>query len=64
MQIVSTAQDRPTPKAPDLQTQLEDLLHAVWAAEAMWRLEDRIERVLDDPRARISTKNKLKGGLK
>ena len=29
--------------APDLATQLEDLLHAVWAAEADWRLNDRLD---------------------
>jgi len=28
---------------PDLQTQLEALLHEVWTAEARWRLEDRID---------------------
>ncbi|HEX4213413.1 MAG TPA: hypothetical protein VIA06_08830 [Candidatus Dormibacteraeota bacterium] len=27
----------------DLQTQLEEILNAVWAAEAEWRLDDRIE---------------------
>lgn len=29
--------------APDLETQLEDLLHAVWLAEANWRVDDRID---------------------
>jgi hypothetical protein len=28
---------------PDLQTQYEDLLSAVWAAEEEWRLDDRID---------------------
>jgi hypothetical protein len=28
---------------PDLQTQLEDLLAAVWAAEEEWRFDDRID---------------------
>jgi hypothetical protein len=28
---------------PDLYTQLEDLLHSVWVAEADWRLNDRID---------------------
>jgi hypothetical protein len=28
---------------PDLQTQFEDLLSAVWAAEEEWRLDDRID---------------------
>jgi hypothetical protein len=28
---------------PDLQTQLEDLLGAVWAAEEEWKLDDRID---------------------
>ncbi len=42
----------------DLRTQLEDLLSAVWAAEANWRLDDRIDlavrrwRAVDDRRAR------------
>jgi hypothetical protein len=36
----------PAPKrrsGPDLQTQFEDLLSAVWAAEEEWRLDDRID---------------------
>jgi hypothetical protein len=28
---------------PDLQTQLESLLHQVWMSEADWRFDDRIE---------------------
>ena len=28
---------------PDLQTQLEELLAAVWAGEEDWRLDDRID---------------------
>jgi hypothetical protein len=28
---------------PDLATQLEDILHAIWLAEAEWRLDDRID---------------------
>jgi hypothetical protein len=31
---------------PDLQTQLEELLAAVWAAEEDWRLDDRIDLAL------------------
>jgi hypothetical protein len=31
------------PLLPDLQTQLEDLFHAVWNQEKMWRTEDRID---------------------
>ena len=27
---------------PDLQTQLESLLHEVWKCESSWRLDDRI----------------------
>jgi hypothetical protein len=34
--------DRPEPP-PDLQTQLEEVLHAVWAEEDRWRREDRID---------------------
>jgi hypothetical protein len=33
-------------KAPDLQTQLEDLLDSVWDSEANWRLDDRIDLAL------------------
>jgi len=29
--------------APDLATQLEDILHCVWTAESNWRLDDRID---------------------
>jgi hypothetical protein len=31
---------------PDLGTQLEDLFATVWAAEANWRLDDRIALAL------------------
>jgi hypothetical protein len=31
---------------PDLQTQLEELLSAVWEAEDEWRLDDRIDLAL------------------
>ena len=30
-------------EVPDLQTQLEDLLHCVWQCEKDWRFFDRIE---------------------
>lgn len=30
-------------RAPDLHTQFEDLLGAVWQAEANWRLDDRLD---------------------
>jgi hypothetical protein len=30
-------------ESPDLQTQLEAILHAVWTREAEWRAEDRID---------------------
>lgn len=33
----------PQPSAPDLQTQLEAILDAVWTAEANWRLDDRLD---------------------
>ena len=35
---------------PDLQTQLESLLHEVWECEADWRLDDRIDLALHQPR--------------
>lgn len=31
---------------PDLQTQLEGILNAVWASEEEWRLDDRITLAL------------------
>lgn len=31
------------PEREDLQSQLEDLLGAVWKAEANWRVDDRID---------------------
>jgi hypothetical protein len=33
---------RRRPDQPDLQTQLESLLDAVWRCESTWRLDDRI----------------------
>lgn len=30
-------------EVPDLHTQLEEVLSSVWAAEANWRLDDRID---------------------
>ena len=38
--------------APDLQSQLEELLDTVWAAEANWRLDDRIDLSLGKRRNR------------
>ncbi|TMF85922.1 MAG: hypothetical protein E6I08_12740 [Chloroflexi bacterium] len=35
---------------PDLNTQLESLLHQVWECEAEWRLDDRIDLALHLPR--------------
>ena len=35
---------------PDLNTQLESLLHQVWECEAEWRLDDRIDLALHQPR--------------
>jgi hypothetical protein len=48
----------PVPKrqaGPDLQTQLEDLLSAVWAAEEEWKLDDRIDMAV-----RLSSRKKKK----
>lgn len=33
-------------EVPDLQTQLEEILNAVWKAEADWRLDDRLDMAL------------------
>jgi hypothetical protein len=44
--VMTAPEAKPTPlgdAAPDLQTQLEDLLHGVWLAEANWRVDDRID---------------------
>lgn len=30
-------------RVPDLHSQLEALLHAVWAAEENWRFDDRLD---------------------
>ena len=35
---------------PDLHSQLETLLHQVWECEAEWRLDDRIDLALHQPR--------------
>jgi hypothetical protein len=40
----------PRPTEPDLQTQLEALLDAVWDSEANWRLDDRIDLALGEKR--------------
>jgi hypothetical protein len=40
--------------APDLQTQLEELLDKVWHAEANWRLDDKIDLALGKRRNRPS----------
>ncbi len=37
---------RQQPAPPDLQTQLEDVLHQVWTEERRWRLEERIDRAV------------------
>ena len=38
--------------APDLQSQLEELLDTVWESEANWRLDDRIDLSLGERRPR------------
>jgi len=40
--------------APDLQSQLEALFHAVWNAERNWRLDDRIDLALGQRRPQSS----------
>ncbi len=37
---------------PDLQTQLEGILHEIWAQEALWRVEDRIDLAVRNWRER------------
>jgi hypothetical protein len=50
-----TLPSTPKPRvAPDLQTQLEELLDSVWEAEANWRLDDRIDLSLGKRRPRAS----------
>ena len=50
-----------SPRAPDLQTQLEDMLHAIWLAEKRWRFDDRID--LAARRWRFSGPKTGTGGL-
>jgi hypothetical protein len=53
---VKSRRTRPsTPRpvvAPDLHSQLEELLDTVWDAEANWRLDDRIDLALGKSRKR------------
>ena len=49
-----TRPSTPGPVAPDLQSQLEELLDTVWDAEANWRLDDRIDLALGKRRPRPS----------
>lgn len=44
----------PEGDAPDLQSQLEALFHAVWNAERNWRLDDRIDLALGQRRPQSS----------
>lgn len=37
---------RPASRQPDLHSQLEDLLDAVWTAEDNWRFDDRLDIAL------------------
>ena len=34
------------PRVPDLQSQLEGLLDAVWLAEENWRFDDRLDQAI------------------
>ena len=52
----------PTPKrhtGPDLQTQFEDLLGTVWAAEEEWKLDDRIDLAMQVRRSRSRKKRRI-----
>ena len=49
-----TRPSTPRPAAPDLHSQLEELLNTVWDAEANWRLDDRIDLALGKRRPRPS----------
>jgi hypothetical protein len=40
------AERQPQYEAPDLLTQLEDLLDQVWRSEADWRFNDRLDLAL------------------
>ena len=37
-------------RVPDLHSQLEGLLDAVWQAERNWRFDDRLDQALNSPR--------------
>jgi hypothetical protein len=43
---------RPDTSTPDLQTQFEALLDAVWKAEGDWRFNDRLDIALKTRRSR------------
>lgn len=43
---------QPLDETPDLHTQLEGILNAVWASEEEWRLDDRISLSLSVERVR------------
>ncbi|HLQ60935.1 MAG TPA: hypothetical protein VK131_03635 [Candidatus Acidoferrales bacterium] len=42
----SRRRPQPKPAVPDLHSQLEELLGAVWGAEANWRWDDRLDLAL------------------
>jgi hypothetical protein len=52
---LKSRRNRPSTTAkvvPDLHSQLEELLDTVWAAEANWRFDDRIDLALGERRHR------------
>jgi len=44
--VPQAAAAMPSPASLDLYTQFEELLDAVWAAEANWRFDDRLDMAL------------------
>jgi hypothetical protein len=66
MHAAGVAETHDAATVPDLQTQLEDLLSAVWAAEANWQLDDRLDlavrrqRAVAERHARIAPDYRLK----
>lgn len=50
-------------RPPDLPSELESLLHTVWACEADWRLNDRIDLALRREQASAGTAQRSRRSL-
>ncbi len=43
MSRTGTAKQKAKVNGPDIHTQFEEILHAVWEGEANWRFDDRLD---------------------